>query len=359
MSLLYYTNNRNFLPQENRIQLDFNLKLESGEELVQPVLAYQTWGKLNADSSNVVWVCHALTGNHHVHEWWDGLFGQQKCFDPADYFIVSVNVPGSCYGTTGPLSYNQERERYYRKFPKITIRDMVKALDYVRVFLELEHIHILIGASVGGQQVLEWAVQKPHLFGHLIPIATNVRHSPFGIAFNEAQRLAIEADPTFGQDEYSGGRKGLVAARSIGMLSYRTYDGYALTQSELTDEQTDNFRAASYQRYQGEKLSNRFNAYSYWFLSKAMDSHNISRNRDLAEKLLQQLTIPALVVGIDSDLLFPLKEQEFIAEHLPNGELAVLSSHFGHDGFLVEFDQLTEKINQFLNKTTGAAQEEA
>jgi homoserine O-acetyltransferase len=354
MSLLYDSTNRSFLPEEHHLQLDANLDLESGGTLERPVIAYQTWGRLDKSRSNVIWVCHALTGNHRIHEWWDGLFGIGKCFDPKDYFIVSVNVLGSCYGTTGPLSYNGQHERYHRSFPQVTIRDMVKALEHVRIFLELEQIFILIGASVGGQQVLEWAVQKPELFGSIIPIATNVRHSPYGIAFNEAQRLAIEADPTFEQDLYCGGRNGLIAARAMGMLSYRSYEGYGIAQSETDDSKTDQFKAASYQRYQGEKLSKRFNAYSYWYLSKAMDSHNIARDREPAASVLQKLTMPALVVGIDSDQLFPLQEQQFIAEHLPCCSLAVVSSRFGHDGFLVEFDQLTEKINRFLtNKMPG------
>lgn len=337
-----------YLPQEATLQLDFDLELESGEVLAKPIFAYQTWGKLNDDQSNVVWVCHALTGNHRVHEWWDGLFGTDKCFDPADYFIVSVNVLSSAYGSTGPLSFKNGGERYFTSFPLITIRDMVKGLEYVRLFLGIQKIHTLIGASVGGQQVLEWAVQQPHLIERIIPIATNVKHSPFGIAFNEAQRLAIEADPTFHENDYNGGRAGLIAARAIGMLSYRTYEGYQLTQAESTEDKSDAFKAASYQRYQGEKLANRFNAYSYWYLTKAMDSHNISRNREEASALLSQLQMPALVVGIDSDALFPIEEQQLIAAYLPNAQLVTLSSAFGHDGFLVEYEALTQHIQAFL-----------
>lgn len=351
MSLIYYASSRSNLPVERQLQLDFELELESGQRLHNPQIAFQTWGKLNKDQSNVVWVCHALTGNHRIHEWWEGLFGAGKCFDPNDYFIVSVNVIGSCYGSTGPLSFKQDGERYFRNFPLVTVRDMVKALDLVRIFLEIDQIQVLIGASLGGQQVLEWAVQQPHLFQSIIPIATNVQHSPFGIAFNEAQRLAIQADPTFLKNEYSGGRNGLIAARSIGMLSYRSYEGYGITQAEPTNDKSDDFRAASYQRYQGEKLANRFNAYSYWTLSKAMDSNNIARHRKPAAELLSEIAIPALVVGIDSDLLFPISEQQYIARCLPNAQLATLSSRFGHDGFLVEYDQLTAVIEPFLANT--------
>jgi homoserine O-acetyltransferase len=359
MSLLYYSNPRSILPAEHQLQLDFDLELESGERLPKPILAFQTWGTLNAERSNVIWVCHALTGNHRVHEWWDGLFGPGKCFDPKDQFIVCVNVPGSCYGSVGPLSFRSPGERYFRSFPLITVRDMVRALDCVRVFLEIDRIAVLIGASLGGQQVLEWSVQQPQLFRSIIPIATNVQHSPYGIAFNEAQRLAIEADPTFQENSYCGGRNGLIAARAIGMLSYRSYEGYRITQSESTNEKSDHFKAASYQRYQGEKLANRFNAYSYWILSKAMDSHNLSRNRQPAAELLAAINIPALVIGIDSDQLFPLVEQKWIAEHLPNAELVTLSSDFGHDGFLVEFDRLSTAIQSFLTAVLPFEAEEA
>lgn len=338
-----------FVPQEQFLQLSHPLSLETGRTLYNPLIAFQTWGRLNDDRSNVVWVCHALTGNHRVHEWWDGLFGPGKYFDPEDYFIVAVNVPGSCYGTTGPLSPVENGLPGYTDFPLVTVRDMVSALDEVRSFLAIDKIRVLIGASLGGQQVLEWAIRQPELFETIIPIATNAWHSPFGIAFNEAQRLAIQADPTFAANTPEGGTNGLIAARSIAMLSYRTYEGYGLTQAEPSTEKADQFRAASYQQYQGEKLSKRFNAYSYWYLSKAMDSHNIARNRVPAAELLQQLDIPALVVGIDSDLLFPISEQRFLAEHLPQAELAVLSSAFGHDGFLVEYEQLTTAIRQFFN----------
>lgn len=343
----------NFLPKEYSLTLKTSFTLESGEELVNPILYYQTWGKLNEQKSNVVWVCHALTGNHRVQEWWGGLFGSDKLFNPEEYFIVAVNVIGSCYGSTGPLSFKSENERYYRNFPVVTIRDMVLGLEAVRLHLEIPKIQVLIGASVGGQQVLEWAYQQPELFEAIIPIATNAKHSPFGIAFNEAQRLAIEADQTFHQNEFDGGRNGLIAARSIGMLSYRSYEGYRLTQSESDNSKFDTFKSSSYQRYQGEKLTKRFNAYSYWYLSKAMDSHNIGRARDAIHCCLNTIQIPALVIGIDSDLLFPIQEQQFLAEHLPNAELVTLSSDFGHDGFLVEFEELEKHIRTFLVKQTA------
>jgi len=323
---------------------EFNL--ESGRKLSNLSLVYQTWGKLNEERSNVVWVCHALTGNHRVQEWWDGLFGEGKCFDPNKYFIVAVNVPGSAYGSTGPLSEDLDSSERFDSFPVLTIRDMVATLELVRKELGIERIHALIGASLGGQQVLEWSIQIPDKIDHIIPIATNLKHSPFGIAFNEAQRLAIQADATFYNKQENGGEEGLKAARAIGMLSYRTYEGYSITQSEADHSKFDDFKASSYQKYQGEKLANRFNAFSYWYLSKAMDSHNVFRGRN--EKVLERCLMPALVIGIDSDLLFPITEQEEITRQLPNATLVRLHSDFGHDGFLVETETLANHITQFL-----------
>lgn len=348
MSTEYSIRGGGFLLQP--VQHVFSLKkafaLESGKQLSSLSLAYQTWGKRNEDQSNVVWVCHALTGNHRVQEWWGGLFGEGKCFDPEKYFIVAVNVPGSAYGSTGPLSEELTPEERFDAFPVLTIRDMVNGLELVRKSLGIERIHTLIGASLGGQQVLEWALQIPDKIERIIPIATNLKHAPFGIAFNEAQRMAIEADPTFFSKTSEGGRKGLKAARAIGMLSYRTYEGYRITQSEADHSAFDQFRASSYQQYQGEKLANRFNAFSYWYLSKAMDSHNVFRNR--TEEVLERCGMPALVVGIDTDLLFPITEQEEIARRLPHAELVRIQSDFGHDGFLVETEVLANHITQFL-----------
>ncbi len=334
-------------PTENKILIP--VAFESGASFEQVPVVFQTWGKRNADSSNVVWVCHALTGNHRVQEWWDGLFGPTRFFDPADHFIVAVNVFGSAYGSFGPTVGAANEEPLYRNFPTVTIRDMVQGLEAVRQHLQIEEIQTLIGASVGGQQAMEWAIQRPEAIRKLVLIATNAFHSPFGIAFNEAQRLAIQADPTFFDDVTDGGKNGLIAARAIGMLSYRTYEGYGLTQREEDADKTDAYKAASYQKYQGEKLAKRFNTYSYWYLSKAMDSHHVGRNRGPVEVVLKRIQAETLVIGIDSDLLFPLTEQQYLAEHIPRAKLVTLQSAFGHDGFLVEYDQLLHHLNAFYN----------
>ena len=163
--------------------------------------------------------------------------------------------------------------------------------------------------------------------------------------------MAIEADPTWKENDARAGMEGLKAARAIGMISYRHYDTYQATQSEKSSEKIHNFRAATYQRYQGEKLANRFNAFTYWLLSKMMDSHHVGRNRHGAEAALKQIQAKALVIGIESDILFPLGEQKYVAEHIPNATLEVLTSIYGHDGFLVEFDQMKKIITHYFNKS--------
>ena len=265
-------------------------ELEAGSSLPGFQLKYTTLGKLNPERNNVVWICHALTGNSDFTDWWSGLFNEGRFFDPRQYFIICANVLGGCYGSTGPLSLNPKTGKpYYHSFPTITNRDAVRAFDLLRQELEIEQVHTLIGGSLGGQQVLEWSIQQPEVFQHIIPIATNALHSPWGIAFNEAQRLAIEADSTWKENDSRAGSEGLKAARAIGMLSYRQYETFGQTQAEKNNEKLEEFRAATYQRYQGQKLANRFNAFTYWLLSNMMDSQNVGRKRTSIEDALKKI----------------------------------------------------------------------
>ncbi len=327
-------------------------RLENGENIPDLHIAYHAFGRYEPGKSKVIWVCHALTANSDVSEWWEGLFGSNRYFDQPEYFIVCANIIGSCYGTTGPPSYNKSLQRYYLDFPLVTTRDMANAHDLLRLHLGIREIHLLIGSSLGGQQAQELAISLGDKVENLILIATNAVHSPFGIAFNEAQRLALLADPSFTACDYNGGKDGLRAARSIAMLSYRSYEGYRQTQSEETLEILHGFKAASYQRYQGYKLANRFNAYSYFSLTKSMDSHNVGRNRESIEAALRNIRAKTLIVGISSDLLFPLSEQIFLQQHIPGSELITIDSIFGHDGFLVETFQLEVLIDDFLHRET-------
>ena len=339
----------------------YSFPLESGESLPGFRLAYTTRGLLNEERSNVVWVCHALTGNADAGDWWGGMVGSGKYFDPEPLsgsgpFIVCVNVLGSCYGSTGPLSVNAVTGKpFYHDFPMLTVRDMVNALDLLRQELNIEKIQTCIGGSVGGEQALEWSVMQPNLIQNLIIIASGAVASPWCIAFNEAQRMAIEADPTWNENRDDAGLAGMRAARAMAMISYRTYDTYGFTQALDNNEQLDGYKAAGYQRYQGEKIVDRFNAFTYWTLTKVMDSHNVGRNRGSILNALAQVKARTLVVGIRSDLLFPPAEQQFLARHIPNANYEEIDSLYGHDGFLIEFRPLANIIRKWMNTVQAAS----
>ncbi len=337
-----------FMSERNIFKYNNDFVLESGETISNLEIAYHTFGNANTFKSNVVWVCHALTANSDVFDWWSGVCGEYDYFNQKEHFIICANIIGSCYGSTGPLSADDYGQKWFEDFPHITTRDMANAHDLLRKHLEIEKINILIGSSLGGQQAMEWAILQPNLFEHLILIATNAFHSPYGIAFNESQRLAIQADPTFNLRTENGGQNGLIAARSIALISYRSYDGYLTTQTESNNEKTDDFLASRYQRYQGWKLSKRFNAYSYVSLSKAMDAHHVGRARESIEKALSLIQAKTLVIGISSDCLFPPREQEFLAEHISGASFELIDSIFGHDGFLVENEQLIKIFDEFF-----------
>ncbi len=329
----------------------YTFPLELGGELAGFQLAYTTHGTRNADSSNVLWICHALTGSSDPTDWWDGLVGPGLHYDPKDWFIICVNVLGSHYGSTNALSINTKTKApYFQSFPDITIRDNIYAFELLREHLGIEHIHTLAGGSLGGQQALEWAIIKPDLIENLVLIATNALHSPWGIAFNESQRMAIKADPTWQEARPDAGIEGMKVARSIALLSYRNYDTYDFTQARDSNEQTDHFRAATYQQYQGDKLAHRFNAFSYWTLSRMMDLHNVGRNRPSVTNALSQVKAHTLVVGISSDILFQPSEQKFLARHIPDAEYQEIDSLYGHDGFLIEYKQLKQILQAWETK---------
>lgn len=336
---------------------DHLFTLESGRTVKGFHLAYTTYGKLNEAKNNVVWIFHALTANSNPTEWWPGLVGENTFFDPAKYFIVCVNMPGSCYGSLSPLDTDpRTNEPFYQNFPWFTTRDMVRAYQNLKKHLRIEKISIGIGGSMGGQQLVEWAIEEPQLFDYIIPIATNAYHSSWGIAFNVSQRWCIENDITWKNKDADAGLEGMKVARSIALLSYRHYDTYALsqqgftTETELLSVDKQVSKAESYQRYQGEKLARRFNAFSYYFLSQGMDKHNVARGRGSLHAALGSITAKTLVIAISSDILFPPAEQELLAAHIPNAELAIINSHYGHDGFLLEYEQITELIELFLKK---------
>ena len=316
------------MQQNHTYQHSESFDLEVGKSLPNLKVYYTTYGSLNEEKSNVVWIFHALTANSNPMEWWGGLVGEDAFFDPNKYFIVCANMIGSCYGSTESTSFAD---------PLITVRDIVNANKLVRDELGFTKVKIGIGGSMGGQQLLQWAVDEPDFFETIIPIATNAVHSSWGIGFNEAQRMALQNEDL---------EKGLAAARAVAMLSYRSYRSYEKTQTD-TDGRSEGFSASSYQQYQGKKLVDRFSPYSYWSLSKAMDSHNVGDGSSVSEAL-GKIKSKGIVIGLDTDFLFPISEQQRIAAELRNASFHSITSNYGHDGFLIEFKEITRILEAEL-----------
>jgi homoserine O-acetyltransferase len=337
----------------NYFTYDGPFDLEGGDSLPGITVAYHTYGQLNADRSNVVWVCHALTANSDVVRWWPGVVGPGAAIDPAEYYIVCANILGSCYGSTGPLSVDPRTgQPYYGRMPLLTIRDMVRAHILLRRHLGIERIGLLMGGSMGGYQAMEWSVMEKEVIGRLFLIATSPTESAWGIAVHTAQRLAIEADASWLGGSAEAGQKGLKAARAIGILTYRNYGIMVQKQTDPDTEKLDNFRASSYIRYQGDKLVERFNAYSYWLLTKSMDSHQLARGRGkMLDEILRSIVQPTLVIGIGSDILCPVEEQRHIARCLPDSRLVEIDSAYGHDGFMVEGSKIATHLRGWLSLT--------
>ncbi len=329
-----------------KFQYHQNFLLESGDTLPTFHLEYNLYGDIH--QKPILWIIHALTGDTQVENWWKGIFLESQILD---YFsVICVNNPASPYGSICPLDLNPITQQvYYQDFPLITTRDAAKMFDLLRTELGIPQIYGLIGASLGAQIALEWNILQPHLFQIHLNIAGNAKHSAWGIAFNESQRMAIFADPTYFDNHPDGGKNGLKAARAFAMLSYRSYQLYQKKQTDVHLDKIQNFKSADYQQYQGQKLMERFNAYSYVSLTKMMDSHNIFRNR--SGNPLSKIQTKCTFLGIDSDILFPVNEQKFLHSLCKNSELKILSSDYGHDAFLIEKDFIINLLNQtFIQK---------
>jgi homoserine O-acetyltransferase len=228
---------------------------------------------------------------------------------------------------------------------------MVRVQMLLRQHLDIQSIAVLAGGSMGGYQVLEWALMEGDRIEKLFLLATSATESAWGIAVHTAQRLAIEADSSWKDRNVAGGRNGLKAARAIGLLSYRNYQIMVEKQTDPDIEKTDNFKAASYIQHQGDKLVSRFHAYTYWLLTKAMDTHHIARGRGrTVAQLLATLSQPALIIAITSDILCPPEAQRFLAQHLPNATFAEMDSSYGHDGFLIEAEIISAHYRAWMEE---------
>ena len=327
-----------------RHELTTRLELEAGGILPEAHVVFHTSQEAWDGCQPVIWICHALTANSDPEDWWPEMVGPGKAIDTEKTFVACVNMLGSAYGSEGPARVNPTTGKpWLLDFPMVTVRDMVAASIVVRKYLGSNVIELLVGSSIGGFQAVEWAVTEPEIFRRCLFIATAPRISPYASATVEAQRMALEADPTFrAARDLSGGAAGLKCARAQALISYRCFEGYGLTQFEKDPDTLFASRAASYERYQGEKLVRRnFDAYSYYTLCNALDSHNVGRGRGGVAAALARIKARTTVVAIDSDNLFPAVESRSWAPLIPGADYLEISSRFGHDGFLLETARMT------------------
>ncbi|MDJ0927250.1 MAG: homoserine O-acetyltransferase [Gammaproteobacteria bacterium] len=324
------------------------LSLESGQVLHHVPVAYRTWGELNAAADNVIVICHALTGNTDADDWWSGLIGPGKAIDTHHYFVVCANVIGSPYGSVSPLTVNpQTGQAWGPDFPTTTVRDCVALHRQLLEQLGVARVAFAIGGSLGGMQALEWAFHGDFVRG-LVPIAVGGRHSAWCIGWSEAQRRAIVSDSRWRDGLYDVNDPpvdGLAVARMMAMISYRSFEEF---DERFGREQSDDgFHAETYLRHQGQKLVDRFDANCYLRLTEVMDTHDVSRDRGHYLDVLRGIEQPTLVVGITTDILYPLEEQRELEVNIPNAELAVLKANQGHDSFLIAQEQLDAQVRRW------------
>ena len=344
-----------FISQQTQFyHLQQPFPLDLGGELGDVQIAYRTFGQLNASRDNAVLVCHALTGSADIDTWWAPLLGSGKALDPDRDFILCSNILGSCYGTTGPTSVNSETGKIYGpSFPPITIGDMVRLQNRLVEKLGIESLKFVIGGSLGGMQVLEWALLYPAKVRAIALIATTGRHSAWCIGLSETQRQAIYTDPQWRDGNYpieEQPMQGLAVARMIAMSSYRTWASFSTRFGRtlnLIEPPSQQFAMSSYLQYQGKKLVKRFDANTYITLTHAMDRHDVAHHRQSYESALQSIHQPSLIVGITSDLLYPIPEQRELANLIPNAQLKWLDSIHGHDSFLIDMDTLNGLVASF------------
>jgi homoserine O-acetyltransferase len=345
------------------------LLLESGRMLGPVTLAYETYGRLNADKSNAILVCHALSGDAHsagFHEgeetpgWWDAMIGPGKAFDTEQYFVICSNVIGGCKGSTGPSSINpQTGKPYALDFPMITIVDMVNAQRHLIDFLEIGKLFCVAGGSMGGMQALQWASAYPDRVRAAIPMATALKQSPQQIAFDEVIRQSIMADPDWRKGNYyehGQPNKGLAVARMIGHITFMSDQSMEekfsrkLKNGNYSFTFADDFEVEGYLRYRGDNFVKRFDANSYLYITKAMDYFDLSDGLFLPGAKATKTRF--LVISFTSDWLYPSHQSQEIVRLLKRRRIAAtycdLKSTYGHDAFLVEVEEETRLISNFL-----------
>lgn len=340
---------------KHRVTIPGVFHLERGGTLREVTVEVRTWGRHRA---NATLVCHALTGDANADDWWSGLFARGRILDPVDRFVVSMNVLGSCYGTTGPTSIPPgELTPYAGAFPRITIRDMVNIQHLVLDQLGVRRLDLVLGGSMGGMQALEWAVMFPEMVDTIVPIAVGASQSAWAIGLSETQRHAITTDPAYKNGDYSPDAPpadGLATARMIAMLTYRSHASFATRFGREADG--DGFTAQAYLRYQGRKLVDRFDANTYLTLLDAMDSHDIGRGRGPREAILRRITARTLLVGVSTDVLYPVSEVREAARCIPGARFAILDDPNGHDTFLIDVESIDDLVGRFLREAPPSSQ---
>ncbi len=368
--------NKKLIVTPHDFKLPESLELDCGKKLDNVILRYETLGTLNEDKSNAILICHALSGDAHVagyHSendrkpgWWDEFVGSKKAIDTDKYFVICSNVIGSCAGSTGPRSINEATgEMYNMDFPVITIRDMVRAQKYLVDSFGIKKLLSVVGGSMGGMQAMEWAINYPDSLASCVPIATTSQLSPQSIAFNWVGREAIKYDPKYNDGNYPSDlppSNGLATARMLAHITYLSDESMLQKFGRNLQESNDysfnfghDFAVESYLEYQGQRFVGRFDANSYFYITRAMDYFDLSSRygNDLPNAFQYCKNTKFLVVSFSSDWLFPTSQSIEITRALIKNQIEVsfceIESSYGHDAFLLEIDTLGEMVSSFLS----------
>lgn len=359
------------LESEFELKGDAPFRLEAGGALSSVTLRYAMYGKLNEKRDNAILVCHALSGSARVADWWGAMFGANQPFDATRCCIIGIGAIGSPYNSTSPLSINPQTQKPYgRLFPVVTIRDIVRAQAKVVEHLRIERLRAVIGGSIGGMQALEWAIAYPAQIANCIAVAATPL-SAMGLALNHLQRRMIELDKTCDDEQlandktFTSSGAGLALARALAMCSYKSsqlFDARFNRQPNRTHENPlasldARFDVAGYLDYQGAKFIERFDADSYLYLTKAMDSFDFARDGLSEHRVFQNITARLHLIGISTDWLFPARDVRALVERLRAADVNVTYSHLesahGHDAFLADAHLLAPLVNQFINHAIG------
>jgi len=352
------------------------LYLDSGRILEPYDITYETYGNLNDDKSNVVVICHALTGSHHAagfYEgenkpgWWDALIGSGKTIDTDKYFVICTNVIGSCFGSTGPMSLRHPYHEPYRyKFPVVTIKDMVKAQRILFDRLDIHHVHAIIGGSMGGMQALQFALHYPKFADKVIALATTHATQPWAIAFNKVAQEAILKDPDFKQGYYDPdliketGLSGMAIGRMAGHISFLSHEsmqrkfGREYKRDDGLYELFGKFQVESYLEYNGYNFTKWFDPLAYLYITKAINIFDLSRGFDSLQEAMQRISSELHLISFKNDMLFKSFEMKELADVLKEigntrHHYLEVESDYGHDAFLVELDKFDTYIKDVLN----------